>query len=94
MPTTRAKFACNFVQPDAQTGGASLISLSPVYTGSEENKAFFASSPGGTIMFYCTNPAATAVFKQGKEYFVDFTPAESDSDGEVKDVGHPPMGSL
>ncbi|MDE2096190.1 MAG: hypothetical protein KGL39_03020 [Patescibacteria group bacterium] len=67
---TRAKFVCNFKSPDGQQ-----ISLSAVYTGSDENKQFFASTPGGLIQLNVLNPDAAATFEQGKEYYVDFTPA-------------------
>ena len=50
------------------------VHLSPVYDGSEENKAFFASTPGGQVSLYTLNEAATAQFEVGKEYYVDFTP--------------------
>lgn len=74
--SVRAKFVCNDVSPDPQVpGGARQIQLSPVYTGSEENKAFFQSSPGGSISLWCTNPNATKQFEMGKEYYVDFIPA-------------------
>jgi len=50
-------------------------SLSPVYSGSEENKQFFAATPGGSIMLHVVNEKGMAVFEEGKEYYVDFTPA-------------------
>lgn len=66
----RCKFVCSY--KDDKTG---QVSLSPVYSGSAENKAFFAATPGGQINFYCVNPAALSAFEQGKEYYVDFAPA-------------------
>ncbi len=66
----RCKFVCNY--KDDKTG---QISFSPVYTGSDENKEFFQSTPGGTISFYCVNPPAFNSFTQGEEYYIDFTPA-------------------
>lgn len=74
--TVRAKFVCNW-KTKTDTGGGQQITLSPVYSGSEENKAFYSATPGGTISLYSVNPAATASFEQGKEYYVDFTPATS-----------------
>ncbi len=70
----RAKFTCNW-KSVTDKGGGQQITLSPVYSGSEENKSFFQSTPGGSIQLYSTNPSATAAFEQGKEYYVDFTPA-------------------
>ncbi len=65
----RAKFHCNFKNDNT-------IFLCPVYTGSDENKAFFAATPGGQITLNVLNPAAAEQFVQGKEYYVDFTLAE------------------
>lgn len=76
MSKVRAKFVCNWKQVDAQ-GNGQQISLCPVYSGSEENKEFFQSTPGGSVLLNCTNPAASAAFEQGKEYCVDFTPADA-----------------
>ena len=66
--TTRCKFVCSWKNEEQKT-----VFLSPVYSGSEENKQFFAATPGGQISLYVINPAGFATFEQGKEYFVDFT---------------------
>lgn len=66
MPNTRAKFRCNLVDKNT-------VYLSPVYTGSEENKQFFAATPGGQIILHVVNESALAAFSQEKEYYVDFT---------------------
>jgi hypothetical protein len=71
----RAKFSCNNKsEPDSD--GLVNISLSPVYSGSEENKAFFAWTPSGSITLGCVNPAANEKFAVGREYYVDFTACE------------------
>ena len=75
MANVRAKFVCNWKSTNKE-GQGEQISLCPVYSGSDENKQFFASTPGGQIQLYTTNPAAAAAFEQGKEYYVDFTPAQ------------------
>lgn len=72
--SVRAKFACNYKSP-ADSNGLVNITLSPVYTGSEENRAFFAYTPTGTINLGTVNPAASAQFECGKEYYVTFEPA-------------------
>ena len=72
--SVRAKFVCNWKQID-NNGNGQQITLSPVYSGSEENKSFFASTPGGSIQLYTINIDAANQFEQGKEYYIDFTQA-------------------
>jgi hypothetical protein len=48
-----------------------------VYSGSEENKRFFAATPGGQFSFYTINQAAAAEFEMGKEYYFDIFAAEA-----------------
>lgn len=53
------------------------INLYPVsYEGSEENKRFYASTPGGMISLSTINQSAAEQFVVGKEYYVDFTEAQ------------------
>ena len=72
--SVRAKLRVNFVQSD-NNGAAQTIFMSPVYTGSDENKAFFAATPGGQIILSVVNKAAADQLVQGKEFYVDFTEA-------------------
>ena len=51
------------------------IKLSPVTGGSEENKAFFTSTPVGEISI-TTNQNAAKHFHVGEAFYVDFTLAE------------------
>jgi hypothetical protein len=51
------------------------ICLSPVTSGSEENKRFYAYTPSGQINLGTVNAEAAAMFELGKEYYVTFTPA-------------------
>ena len=66
----RCKFVCNHKDEKSQ-----VIYLSPVYSGSKENEAFFQATPGGQITFYAAKPDVFASFQIGKEYYVDLTPA-------------------
>jgi len=58
-----------------QWPGVKNIVLAPVIDGSEENKAFYAATPGGFINLGVVNQAAAAQFEVGQEFYVDFTPA-------------------
>ncbi|KUP22419.1 hypothetical protein [Paenibacillus sp. DMB5] len=64
----RAKFKC-------QSNVDGMVVMTPVYSGSEENKAFWEYTPAGSITLTITNEAARDQFQPGEEYFVDFTPA-------------------
>ena len=69
---TRCKVTCGFKQ---ETQYGTLLSFNPVITGSEENKRFFAATPGGQFNFYTVNSDAAAHFEIGKEYYFDIIPA-------------------
>lgn len=73
--SVRAKFRVTAVT--RMEGDASRVTLSPVISGSEENKAFYKWTPGGSIALETVNTEAAKQFEPGKEFFVDFTPAES-----------------
>lgn len=77
----RAKFTVNSIERSSY-GSTELqsIKLSPVYSGSEENKQFFAATPGGSIQLSTLNPEAAASFVLGGEVYVDFTPVEKAPD--------------
>lgn len=74
----KCKFKCiNVSVPEKDAPGVTAsVELVPVYTGSEENKKFFKYTPGGEIKLQVVNPEAAKQFEIGKDYFVDFTPAE------------------
>jgi hypothetical protein len=78
--TVRAKFICNTITRqkhwDPTKGETQTIKLSPVSSGSEENKAFFAATPAGSIEIGTVNEVAAKSFELGKAYYVDFTPAD------------------
>lgn len=65
----RAKFVCSMKNDN-------VIAFNPVYSGSKENEQFFRATPGGQIMLNVVNEDAAKQFEPGKEYYVDFTPAD------------------
>jgi hypothetical protein len=67
--STRAKFVC--ISNTEQNG----IHLAAVTCGSKENENFFKYTPYGEIHMNVLNDEATKEFKVGKEYYVDFSPA-------------------
>lgn len=71
--TVRAKFVVNEI--DRNKYGqeeTQVIRMSPVMSGSDENKEFFKWTPSGRIELSTVNPEAGKVFELGKEYYVDF----------------------
>jgi hypothetical protein len=55
------------------------LKLSPVYGNGDpehENTKFWQYSPSGSISLGTVNPAAWEQFEMGKEYYIDFTPAD------------------
>lgn len=72
----RAKFIVDSVSKTRF--GMNSVRLAPVCNGSEENKEFFKWTPGGSIELQVVNDETAAKFEPGKEYYVDFSPAEKD----------------
>lgn len=52
------------------------VSMSPVTSGSEENKSFSMYSPSGEIKLHITNPDCLGFFEPASEYYVEFRKAE------------------
>lgn len=86
--SVRAKFRCNSVGAVRKAthwldGGGTEevevvdISLNAVTSGSDENKEFYANTPSGYITLQTVNLKAAEEFMQGKEYYIEFTPAQS-----------------
>lgn len=75
MSKVRAKFQC--VANEPTSGEQHQVKLLAVVSGSEENKSFSRWTPSASVELCISDetPAATA-FEVGKEYYVDFTPAE------------------
>lgn len=53
-----------------------LVSASAVTDGSQENKQFAQATPGLGLNMQIDNPSAIGLLKNGREYFLDFTPAD------------------
>lgn len=71
--SVRAKFRVDEI---THRVGQTTIRMSPVTGGSSENESFWKYTPSGSIELQCLNDAATKQFEPGKEFFIDFTPAE------------------
>jgi hypothetical protein len=75
--SVRAKMKCDSKEQEAyemeMLGGT--VRLSPVTSGSEENKQFYRYTPGGQLVLSTINQAAFDQFEIGQEYYVDVTPA-------------------
>jgi len=78
--SVRAKMKCTKISITSHHEGVDLktIELQPVYSNDKdsENAQFYKWTPSGKVEIGVLNPAAAEQFVLGKEYFVDFTPAE------------------
>lgn len=58
------------------------VEFTPVTSGSEENKRFYAATPSGSVKFTISGHAAESLgLDQGRinsEFYVDITPAENE----------------
>ena len=52
------------------------LNMTPVTSGSEEDKAFWNASPSGSIQLGVVNQEAWKHFELERTYYVDFTPAD------------------
>lgn len=52
------------------------IKLNHVTEGSPENESFYKWTPGGGISLNTVNPAVAAMFRPGKEFYVEFEEAK------------------
>lgn len=90
-PMTRAKFRLNSYTTELHNSGhyedgkyvsdppkeKRTLNFTPVMSDDKnpENRAFWEASPSGSIQLGIVNQAAWTNFEIGKEYYVDFTPA-------------------
>lgn len=77
--TVRAKFVVQSVTYRTYWADKSkrigTVELGVVSGGSDEDKAFFAATPGGSIKLDTVNDAAIDALPLGKTFYVDFTEA-------------------
>jgi hypothetical protein len=75
----RCKFACGY-----KDEANKAVHLSPVYTGSEENKQFFMATPSGSLSLSTLQPEAFAAFEPGQEYYIDIKRATESALGPAE----------
>ena len=75
MRQVRAKMVCVSTEPN--TNDQTTVHFQAVTSGSEENKSFSRWTPAANLNMVISNETPAAeVFKQGKEYYLDFTEVE------------------
>jgi hypothetical protein len=52
------------------------VKMTPVTSGSDENKSFSKYTPTGDIRMHITNPDVLGFFEAGQEYYVEFSKAK------------------
>lgn len=52
------------------------VNLYPVYEQEGPNKEWASATPAGSLNLTIDNPGAQGTFQDGKEYFVDISPAQ------------------
>lgn len=70
----RAKFRCTSVTK--HENAAETVCMSPVTSGSDENKEWSKYTPSGELKMTITAEGAVGVFQPGKSYRIDITEAE------------------
>lgn len=78
--SVRAKFKVYAIEASSYGEDGRIlktVKMRPVYADkSPENKEFYKWSPCGELSLGVLNEAASEQFHLGKEYYLDFTPAE------------------
>ncbi|WP_299153064.1 hypothetical protein [uncultured Christiangramia sp.] len=70
----RAKFNCHYIQK--REGGGVEVNMSAVVDGSEESESFSEYTPSGNLNIVIDKGEAQNLFKEGKDYYLDFSKAE------------------
>jgi hypothetical protein len=77
--SVRAKFRCLGLvhhHGEATDKARAEIRLIPVWEQDGVNRKWSEATPSGEIKMLITNPSTVDQFELGKDYFVDFTPAD------------------
>jgi hypothetical protein len=70
----RAKFKCDSVTK--YQGDHEEVDLTTQYSDTKEDNEFSQATPSGSLKMMIDNPKAKGYFVPGKDYYLDFTPAE------------------
>lgn len=73
MGLVRAKFV---VENKSQNEEGFTVTMRAVCDGSKENEEFFKYTPSGQLDIGLLKPETAAQFDVGREYYLDFSPAE------------------
>jgi hypothetical protein len=79
--TVRAKFRCSNIQTNNYgTSQSTVAHFTPVYSNdpNSENKVFGDATPNGRLEMHST-PERLSMFQPGKDYYLDFTPADEEA---------------
>lgn len=72
ISSTESRYGVQQQAPIART-----LKFQPQYdTSIPEDQRFAKATPSGFIEMYVDNPAALEQFELGKQYYIDFTPAD------------------
>lgn len=77
-PTVRAKFRVMAIEPAQNADPNNVfttIRMIPVWEQDGVNRAWSKATPSGELKISITNPDAIDRFDLGKDYYLDFTPA-------------------
>lgn len=83
MTKVRAKMTCTDITDNGaekEEDKGYTVHMTPVVGGSPENDSFYKWTPGGMCQLSVVNKATAELFEKGKQYYVDFTPADAVED--------------
>jgi hypothetical protein len=76
----RAKMTVESVVEEGTPKHREQVTLRAVYAGEKnaEDNTFASATPCASVEMSIDNPAAWGAFKEGQQFYVDFTPADPD----------------